>query len=851
MVIDGKYALLSQRAEGAEGPLFEAQNAWTGRRVALKLLHPRHRGSEQAIVRFLQQARTATQVEHPNIVDVLDMGQDPSDGSFYIVQEFLRGHDLREELDKRGHDGRPGALTPAETLEILLPILGALEAVHLHGILHRDVKPENIFLARDAYGHEVPKLIDFGVARVSASQARRVTWIECTIGTLDYMSPEQARSDELDARTDVWSMGVVLYEALAGVRPFEGPDDVAVLARLLTVDPKPLTAVATVPEDLAAIVHRALSRDLDRRFASMAELARALLACSVAEGDLALRFKTSLAPLGPLSTPLRAPLPPVIEAPRAFAAMEPTAPSEERVTEPLPPPGSLRRSVPPPRPRVVELAATELETTGDTRVLAEIAFEPFSAPPSAPPTRDEELGAQEPAPFSRDEARPAGDSGEVPAAKAPDALADEAERALSTNALDAAVAHAEEAILLAAGPSVITGRMRLVQAIAHGFRGRVEPAARAALEAMELLQPGSAWWFEAAAELAAASGRAGQRDRLAALVAPLVETTPTNDEPPATTGEGTSAAGARVIAALRLSSWLLRTGDRAAAASLQAAVADDVTTRAGQEPRVSAWRDVLEAESAVHAGDAGASILCWERAIAAFAKIGDARNACVHRQNLANAYRQVGAFRQADACLVDVLSAAEAMQLDIASLAKANHAVVLARQGEFAAAAARAREARDELVVRGDRRGEAFARLYLAGILSLQRDFQKAEEEARAAIACGGSAPDARAYAYATLGALLLRQRKRVEALVVSARGMELLRSLGGVEEGESLIRLVHAVALRAAHYPIEAREALLEANERLRERAARISDEGWRTSFLENIAENAHTVARAARLAS
>ncbi len=189
------------------------------------------------------------------------------------------------------------------------------------------------------------------------------------------------------------------------------------------------------------------------------------------------------------------------------------------------------------------------------------------------------------------------------------------------------------------------------------------------------------------------------------------------------------------------------------------------------------------------------------------------------------------------------------MKLEFASVVKANHAVVLARIGDVKQAARKAREAVDELVTRGNRRAEAFCRIYLAGILSLQKEFSAAEEEARAAIVAASSAPEARAYAFATLGALLLRQKKATEAHEVASRAMEMILAIGGVSEGESLIRLVHAVSLRALKRHAEAEAALDEAVDRLEERAQSISDERWRKSFLENIAENASTLARAEKV--
>jgi serine/threonine protein kinase len=747
MVIGGKYALLSLRGEGGEGPLFEAQNTWTGRRVAIKLLHPEYRESEHHTKRLIEQARTVTQLEHPNIVDVLDIGQDHNDGSFFIVQEFLRGHDLRKLIDR-------GALEPARAIDLLVPVMVAIIAIHDHDIIHRDIKPENIFLAHNALGAFVPKLIDFGVARTSSGMTDTVAANERAVGTVEYMAPEQARGEKLDARADVWSMGVVLYEMIAWRRPFDGSDDKSSLSRLLSIDVPRLDTCSPAESDLADAIARALERDPDKRWRSMRDFLDALLACkSIAGDEIRERHKVSLASIQPgvahgsVSVTMRAVTPD--EAPR------PEAPS-----------------------RVI--TATSMES-----------------------------------------------------------LASDAERALQTNALDEAVSHAENAIRRTAGAEEITGRMRLVQAIAHRWRGRHPDAARSAFEAFELLPRGSCAWFDAAAELAVASGLIGQRDRLGGLSDAVLSTEPRADDP--------RSAGGRVVAAYRIATWLLRTGHPERADAVCAAVAEATVALSSKEHSVAGWHSVYRAENASHDGDPGASIGHLQGAIDAFARAGDARNACVQRQNLANMYIQLGGYEEADGVLSEVLAAANAMQLEMAAVVKANHAVVLARRGDVVAAAATAREAIDELVARGNRRAEAFSRIYLAGILSFQKDWGAAEEEARAAIAAASSAPEARAYAFATLGALLLRQRKSEEALEVAERAMEILRSLGGVSEGESLIRLVYAVALRANHRASAAETALDEAIARLHERAQQISEERWRKSFLENIAENASTLARRA----
>ncbi|MGZ3416352.1 MAG: protein kinase domain-containing protein [Polyangiales bacterium] len=761
MVIGGKYALLSLRGEGGEGPLFEAQNTWTGRRVAIKLLHPRHGGNEHSIARFLEQARTATVLEHPHIVDVLDIGQDSTDGSYFIVQEFLRGHDMRAVIDRQ-------RLDPGQAVNLLLPIMSALIAVHDRGIVHRDLKPENIFLAKNALGTVVPKLIDFGIARAVSTVTPDVAHHERGVGTLEYAAPEQVRGDMLDARADVWSVGVIFYEVIAWKRPFHG-DDVA--EKVLSADPVPLDrATEGVGADFAAVIGRALSRDRDKRWPSMRDFLQAILECSsLPVEELRARHKSVLSSLAP----------PSVREGRTRTSQTPSPAGQRSIS-------------------VLDLDVG-LSKTGE-HLASEIGTQ------SGPRANTE-------------------------------GLAETAERALQMNALDEAIEGAERAIRRAVGKPAMTARMRLVQANAHRWRGTHNDAARCAFEAMELHPRGSSPWFESAAELAVASGLIGERDRLGSLSAAVLGAQP----------HGEGAQSAKLVAAFRIATWLLRTGQVERSESLCAAVADDAR-KLDRDPQVRAWNAVVRCESVAHHGDPGASLDHLQRAVDAFAEAGDARNACVMRANLANSYIQLGAYVEADALLLDVLKAANAMKLEMASVVKANRASVLARIGDVDTAARLAREAVDELVARGNRRAEAFSRIYLAGILSFQKNFAAAEDETRAAIVAASTAPEWRAYAFATLGALLLRQKKATEAHEVATRAMEILLGLGGVSEGESLIRLVHAVSLRALKRHEEANAALDEAVARLQERAQSISDERWRKSFLENIAENASTLARGSK---
>jgi serine/threonine protein kinase len=275
--LDGKYELLRVCGRGGMGLLFEGEHVWTGRRVAVKVLH--HQGPSgdgQSLSRFLHEARTAAALRHPNVVDILDMGSDG--GSPFLVMELLEGESLEALLARRGR------LPPAECLALLLPVLGAVATAHDAGIVHRDLKPANIFLSRDAGGAIVPKLVDFGIAR-GADSGHDGGIEDLVLGTPAYMSPEQARGEAIGPEADVWALGVVVYRCLSGILPFCGDTSAAVLASVLLGRPKALTLIdEALPARLCAAVERAMSLDPKARYEDTRSLARALVLTAAASG---------------------------------------------------------------------------------------------------------------------------------------------------------------------------------------------------------------------------------------------------------------------------------------------------------------------------------------------------------------------------------------------------------------------------------------------------------------------------------------------------------------------------------------------------------------------------------------
>ncbi len=273
-VLAGKYRLDALLGAGGMGEVYRAENVALGRAVAIKLLREELGESADVVMRFVREARAANIVRHPNVVDVLDVGQ-AEDGTPFIVQELLEGEDLAQYVRAQG-----GRLAPDQALALLVPAIDAVAFAHGRGVIHRDLKPENIFLARDPTGTVVPKLLDFGISRIVTAEEQRMTATGMSVGTPAYMSPEQIRADKVvDARTDVWSLGVILYEVLVGALPFQSSSHSGLFVKIVTEPPVPLdVALPGVSPHLAVIVEKCLSARVEGRYASATDLARDLRA---------------------------------------------------------------------------------------------------------------------------------------------------------------------------------------------------------------------------------------------------------------------------------------------------------------------------------------------------------------------------------------------------------------------------------------------------------------------------------------------------------------------------------------------------------------------------------------------
>ena len=278
-VIGGKYSLTRLLGEGAMGTVFEAHHHALDVDVAIKILRtrPRFGHDRSPRERMQREARAVASLGHPAIIRVFDAGVMP-DGLPYLVMELLEGEDLASMLD------RLGRLGPVTAVQSMLPIVEALAAAHTRQIIHRDLKPENVFLARTAGGATQPKLIDFGVAKLDDPAGRRLTLPGMMVGSPAYMSPEQVRGEEADARADIWAVCVILYELVTGSRPFDGPNEVAVLVATLEEPAVPISVWGVDEPVLWGILARGLSKDAADRWPSARALGAALARWLLAAG---------------------------------------------------------------------------------------------------------------------------------------------------------------------------------------------------------------------------------------------------------------------------------------------------------------------------------------------------------------------------------------------------------------------------------------------------------------------------------------------------------------------------------------------------------------------------------------
>ncbi len=252
------YKILEKLGEGGMGVVYKARDTKLERFVAIKILSPHLSSDEEAVRRFIHEAKTSSSLDHAHIGTIHEVDETP-DGRTFIVMAYYEGETLGERINR-------GDVSVEEALELISQVALGLCKAHAKGIIHRDVKPSNVIITADGEA----KLVDFGLAKLAG--ATRLTRTGGTVGTVAYMSPEQARGDEVDARSDIWSLGVMLYELLAGRQPFRGEYETAVMYSILNVEPEPVSvARRDVPVEVENIVDKALTKDPSQRYQTMEE----------------------------------------------------------------------------------------------------------------------------------------------------------------------------------------------------------------------------------------------------------------------------------------------------------------------------------------------------------------------------------------------------------------------------------------------------------------------------------------------------------------------------------------------------------------------------------------------------
>ncbi|MGI5862326.1 MAG: protein kinase domain-containing protein [Myxococcales bacterium] len=276
-VVGGRYRITRKLGQGGMGSVYLAEHVGVGQRVAIKFLNPNFSGNPDLVRRFLNEAKSYGQLSHPHAVQLHDFGQD-ADGTLYISMEYVEGTDLKRELEQRQQ------FSLEDSLDVVLQVCEVLGYAHSTGIVHRDLKPENIMLVKGLRGYHA-KVLDFGIARLMGEQGTRLTAAGSICGTPRYMSPEQAEGRDVDHRTDIYALGLVLFELITGVHPFSG-HSIAETLRKQVVEPMPHFADVApdlaVPEGLDRVVQKAVAKQREQRFESMGEFAAALLALAPA-----------------------------------------------------------------------------------------------------------------------------------------------------------------------------------------------------------------------------------------------------------------------------------------------------------------------------------------------------------------------------------------------------------------------------------------------------------------------------------------------------------------------------------------------------------------------------------------
>jgi serine/threonine protein kinase/tetratricopeptide (TPR) repeat protein len=864
-LVSGRFRIESLAGSGGMGSVWRAYDQEGRRTVALKLLHGR---DPRDAARFIREAQLIAGLAHHGIVGFVADGQ-LDGGERYLVMEWLEGESLEQRLERE-------PLTLAETLVFGQRAAEALGAMHERGVVHRDLKPSNLFLEeRDP---ERVKLIDFGIARRAVGPD--VTRTGVLLGTPGYIAPEQALGDRLvDARADVFALGCVLFKCLTGEGAYGGEDDLTVLLRVVKgTARRARDVVPRIPEELDTFVAWMLERlPADRpQEAGVVAAGLARLGAIYGAGrpgddpldelvttrNRAIDIPSDEPSLGstspfPLTTPrgsdavvtaaIADELPTddgvelvtdpslMSEASSSFAAdvaralREAEARSTQAVAAPSPPayrsptaqppPAQLMVRPPTPAPKPVPPALSKPSTPP-----------PPPAPKPAPPAvssnvRATFMGLGPPAAAAIEDAA---DPRVVQALRS-------AEGYLKQNDFRNALLQTRRG-LDAGAQGDLLGALHTRQAEAHRWRGELVSAERAAAEAMAALAPGSEMWWLAAREAVLAAGSRNDTATVNALAEQMTRLLPTARADASSVGTLTCTA-----------TYLMHTGQIPLLEKLIRWV-DPLVRKAETEPPAVAARLLqMRALAAMHEGDLGAYLLASEAAAERFAAASDMRNALTQRVNSGFAKQELGAYAHAEADLRAAIGGAERMGLNhVVLAARANLGIVLSKRESHAEARTIMMEVLKESVAEGDRRFEASARTHLSLILLAAGDEVGAVREAKGAVEMTPPHAPPRVFALGALARAQLANDRAIAALEAAEHAMDLLDSMGGIEEGESLVRLVVAEAKHAVGDVEGAASAIGAARDRLHARAASIGDPAFRQSFLRDVAENARTLSLA-----
>jgi serine/threonine protein kinase len=319
-VLGDSYRIVRQVGQGGMGELYEASHLRLSGRYAIKVLLPQFAAFEELIARFQREAEITSSLRHPNIVSVFDFNS-TADGRAFLAMEFLEGQDLGLDLERRG------PMSLGRTIEIVGQVVSALSAAHAHGVVHRDLKPQNLFIsALPGDQREIVKILDFGISKMREAP-KKITREHAIIGTPQYMAPEQAMGDvgATDHRTDQFALGAIAYELLAGRAAFDAEAIEAIIYQVVHEPPKPLGQFRSdIPPNVERVLLRALAKEPDQRYPDIGTFGKALLDAADAAVHATTPTLVALPPVSP-SRAVPAPAAPDVRAPRANRSPTPAA----------------------------------------------------------------------------------------------------------------------------------------------------------------------------------------------------------------------------------------------------------------------------------------------------------------------------------------------------------------------------------------------------------------------------------------------------------------------------------------------------------------------------------------------